>query len=95
MEMWWPSPGAFESLEVTDTDDGFELSAPDDSELGEWLAFWSQDEQHHTYFESVFIKILTDYANLVLEQHGKDEVLPNGSQSDSEQAEDVGTRLLS
>ncbi len=46
-EMWWPSPEAFEDLTVEDAEHGFDLSAPDDTECGEWLAFWNQDEAHH------------------------------------------------
>jgi len=96
-EWWWPSPEAFNDLEVTNIEDGWQLSAPDDTELAEWLSYWGQDEEHHALFQAVFIKALTDHANFVLddlEQHGKNEVLPNGSQSDREQAQNVGTGPL-
>ena len=91
-EWWWPSPDAFDDLTVTDTEDGWELSAPDDSELAEWLAYWTQDEEHHSLFQTVFLKTLTDHANLIinnLEQHGKDQVLADGCESHREQTEDV------
>ena len=44
-EFWWPSPEAFENLTVEDADEGFTFDAPDDSECGEWLAFWSQSPE--------------------------------------------------
>ena len=93
-EWWWPSPDAFNDLEVTDIEEGWQLSAPDFTELAEWLNYWNQSEEHHALFQTVFVKTLADHANLVLddlEQHGKNEVIPDGSQSNREQAEDVGT----
>ena len=44
LEMWWPSPEAFDDLTVTDAEDGWTFSAPDDTELAGWLAYWNQDE---------------------------------------------------
>ena len=87
-EWWWPSPEAFNDLEVTDIEDGWQLSAPDDTELAEWLNFWNQDEAHHKVFEDEFIKVLTDHANKTLEEHGEDEILPEWGQADSEQTKD-------
>jgi hypothetical protein len=89
-EMWWPSPSAFDDLTVEDAENGFDLSAPDDTECGEWLAFWAQDEAHHKIFEDEFTAVLRNYANKVLETHGKDEDLPDWENSDSVQTEDVG-----
>lgn len=77
---WWPSPTAFDVLEVTDIEEGFQLSAPDGTELAEWLNHWNQDEEHHKLFEKVFVKALTEHANLILdtlEQHGKTEITDN------------------
>jgi hypothetical protein len=88
IEFWWPHPNAFEDLTVEDAEEGFTLSAPDDSECGEWLSYWSQDEAHHKVFETEFIQVLTHYANKTLETHGENEVLPVGSPGDSEQAQD-------
>jgi hypothetical protein len=90
-EMWWPSPSAFDDLTVEDAEHGFDLLAPDDTECGEWLAFWNQDEAHHTVFEKNFVEVLRNYANKVLETHGKDEDLPDGENSHSVQTENVGT----
>jgi hypothetical protein len=87
-EMWWPSPGAFEDLTVEDAEHGFNLSAPDDTECGEWLAFWNQDEAHHKVFEEEFTAVLHNYANRVLENHGENEILVDGGQEDRVQAQD-------
>ena len=84
---WWPSPDAFSDLTVTDTDDGWELSAPDETELAVWLAHWNQDEDHHALFQDIFVRALTEHANLVLntnEQHGEAEIT-DGNTGNSEQ----------
>jgi hypothetical protein len=91
--MWWPSPDAMNDLVVEEAEYGFDLSAPDDTECGEWLAFWNQDEAHHKIFEEEFTTILRHYANRILDAHGKDEDLPVGTTSDSVQAEDVSTGM--
>ena len=87
---WWPHPDAFNDLTVSDIEDGWQLSAPDDTELGGWIAYWSQDEEHHALFQTVFVRALTEHANFVLdsleEKHGKAEIT-DGCQSDREQAE--------
>ena len=90
-EMWWPSPEAFEDLTVEDAEHGFDLSAPDDTECGEWLAFWSQDEAHHKIFEEEFTAVLRNYANKILNQNVQNEDFPDGENFDSVQAQDVGT----
>jgi hypothetical protein len=87
LDWWWPSPEAFNDLEVTDTEEGWQLSAPDYTELAEWLTFWNQDEAHHKVFEDEFIRVLTDHANKTLETHGENQSIPVGSPCDSEQAQ--------
>jgi hypothetical protein len=89
---WWPHPDAFNDLTVSDIDDGWQLSAPDDTELAAWINYWNQDEEHHALFQTVFVRALTEHANLILntdEQHGETEIT-DGRQCDPEQAEDVG-----
>jgi hypothetical protein len=88
LEMWWPSPEALEDLTVKDAEHGFDLSAPDDTECGEWLAFWNQDGAHHKVFEEEFTAVLRNYANLVLENHGENEILVDRGQEDRVQAQD-------
>jgi hypothetical protein len=84
--MWWPSLEAFEDLTVEDAEHGFNLSAPDDSECGDWLTFWGQDEAHHAVFEKEFIEVLRNYTNRVLENHGENEKFPDRGTEDREQA---------
>lgn len=84
---WWPSPDAFSDLTVTDSEDGWELSAPNDTELAAWLNHWNQDEERHALFQTVFVRALTEHANLVLntnEQHGEAEIT-DGNTGNSEQ----------
>jgi hypothetical protein len=88
LKMWWPSPEAFEDLIVEDAEHGFNLSAPDDTECGDWLAFWSQDEAHHVVFEKEFIEVLRNYANRVLENHGENEKFPDRGTENRIQAQD-------
>ena len=89
IEWWWPHPDAFNDLTVTDIEDGWQLSAPDDTELAAWINYWSQDEEHHALFQTVFVRALTEHANFVLntnEQHGEAEIT-DGRQCDPEQTE--------
>jgi hypothetical protein len=87
IEMWWPSPSALDDLTVKDAEHGFDLLAPDDTECGEWLAFWTQDEAHHKVFEDEFIAVLRNQANKVLETHGENEELPDGGTENRVQTE--------
>ena len=89
LDWWWPSPESFDALTVTETDEGWELSAPDETELGIWLSYWSETKERHTLFQSMFVQALEKHAHTViddLENHGKNENLPDGRDPDSEQA---------
>ncbi len=88
IEMWWPSPEAFEDLTVEDAEYGFDLSAPDGTECAEWLAHWAQDEAHHKVFEVQFIKVLSDYANKILNTNGENQVQSDGQDSNRVEAEE-------
>lgn len=91
LDWWWPSPQAFDDLEVTDLETGWQLSAPDHTELGEWLNFWSQSEAHHEMFQTYFLAALTKHADLVIDDlnnDGKNENIPHGRHTDSEQAQE-------
>jgi hypothetical protein len=87
-EFWWPSPEAFDDLTVEDAEEGFTLEAPDDTECGEWLAYWNQTPDHVECFTEAFTENLRNYLETI---DGQTEELTNGQQRDSEQAEDVGT----
>ncbi len=88
IEMWWPSPSALDALTVEDVENGFDLSAPDGTECGEWLAFWTQDEAHHKVFEDEFIAVLRNHANKVLETHGETEAVTDEQSAHREQTEE-------
>jgi hypothetical protein len=88
VEFFWPSPDAFEDLTVEDTDEGFTLTAPDDSECGEWLAYWNQSPEHLELFTEEFTKTLTSYIEII---DGKSKI-SDGIDSDPVQTQDVSTR---
>ncbi len=77
-EMWWPSPEALQDLQVEDWDEGFTLSAPDGTACAEWLSFWTQSEERHRIFVKAFEEMLRNYLNILKNQHGKNEELPDG-----------------
>jgi hypothetical protein len=59
--MWWPSHEGIQELIVTDTEEGFELSAPEGTECADWLAFWIQSPEHHQFFNDQFVKTLLSH----------------------------------
>ena len=75
--MWWPHPDAFDALTVTDTEEGFELSAPDGSECAFWLEYFNFTEELHEEFETAFVEMLRDAANKELTNQPT-EVTANG-----------------
>jgi hypothetical protein len=93
-EWWWPSPDAFNDLEVTDIEEGWQLSAPDFTELAEWLNYWNQSEEHHALFQTVFVKTLTDHAELVIENYGKTEAITDQQSGDRSETQEVSTGAL-
>ena len=84
-EFFWPSPEAFDDLTVEDADEGFTLTAPDETECGEWLAYWNQSPEHIELFTEAFTQALKNNLDL-LEEHGQTEELPDGLHEDGEQA---------
>ena len=84
-EFWWPNPGAFDDLTVEDTEGGFTLEAPDDTECGEWLAHWNQSPEHIELFTEAFTQALKNNLDF-LEEHGQTEELPDRLHQDGEQA---------
>ena len=80
-KIWWPHPSAFDDLTVTDTEDGFILDAPDGTECGDWLKYFSETPERQMVFQEEFTKMLLEQINF-LESHkaendGKAEVVPD------------------
>ena len=88
-EFFWPSPEAFDDLTVEDAEEGFTLIAPDDTECGAWLAYWNQSPEHFELFTEEFTKVLKNYADFILEEHGQTQGVSNGLHEDGEQTENV------
>ena len=75
--MWWPHPDAFDDLIVTDTEEGFELSAPDGSECAIWLGHYNSTEELHKEFETAFVSMLREAVE-VRQTNQPTEVITNG-----------------
>jgi hypothetical protein len=75
--MWWPSPEAIKDLFIEDTEEGFTLSAPDDTECGAWLQYWGQTQEHEKIFERAFVEMLSSYLKQLENENGKDEEFPD------------------
>ena len=86
-EFWWPSPEAFENLTVEDTEEGFALEAPDDTECGEWLAYWNQTPDHIECFTEAFNESLRNYLATI---DGQSKI-SDGINSNPVQTQDVST----
>lgn len=59
--MWYPNPAALYDLIVTKTEDGFEFSAPDNTECAAWLGHYNSSEELHAEFSNAIIGVITDY----------------------------------
>jgi hypothetical protein len=86
---WWPHPDAIQDLVVEEAEHGFDLSAPDDTECGDWLNYWNQSPERLQTFNDAFIEALKSQLDSLEKQNGENEVLQHGGQSDREQAQDV------
>ena len=60
-DFWWPHPDSFSEIVVEDTEEGFTLSAPDESEAGQWLAHYNSTEELHAQFNQEFTKVLMNH----------------------------------
>lgn len=77
LTMWWPHPDAFDDMVVEDWVDGYTLSGPDDSPIGEWIAFWNQSAEHAEFFTQEFVKTLKEHV-----EHVKTEAVTDRSEND-------------
>ena len=83
LTMWWPRPSALEDLDVVVTETGWDLTAPDGSEVSDWLNYWSQDEEHRSFFEREFVSALINH---IQETDGQTQDLPDQQSNHREQA---------
>ena len=81
-EFWWPSPEAFDDLTVEDNEEGFTLDAPDNTECGEWLAYWNQSSEHIELFTEELTKCLQNHIDTTLEQYGQTQEFTDGIHKD-------------
>jgi hypothetical protein len=59
-EFWWPHPDSLSEVVVEDTEEGFALNAPNESEAGQWLAHYNSTEELHAQFTKELTKALMD-----------------------------------
>ena len=90
-EFWWPDPSAFEDLTVEDAEGGFTLTAPDDTECGDWLTYWNQSPEHIELFTEAFTECLQNYIDTTIEENGQTKKLTDWIHEDGVKAKDVGS----
>jgi len=71
--MWFPHPDACDDLTITDTETGFQLSAPDGSECAIWLEYFNRTEELHEEFETFFVEMLREAADRALSTSSTNE----------------------
>ena len=91
IRMWWPDPKALQDLVVEETEHGFELSAPDDSECGYWLRYFTETEELKQEFQNELETCLLNYIKV---HDGKNEVADQ-SESDCSSGKENGSGSLS
>jgi hypothetical protein len=95
VEFWWPTPSAFDDLVVEENEQGFTLSAPDDTECGEWLAHWNQSEEHQEIFNQAFTDVLMDHIKTLETENGKTEAISDEQSNHRGETEENCAGVLS
>lgn len=72
MAIWYPGPKALDDLTVTETEDGFEFSAPAGSECATWLGYYNSSEELQQEFSAEIISAI-EIRLQELETHGGQE----------------------
>jgi len=57
-DFWWPHPDSFSEIVIEDTEEGFTFSAPNESEAGQWIAYYNSTEELQAQFGKEFKKAL-------------------------------------
>lgn len=86
---WWPSPDALNDLVAEETEEGYQLSAPNGTLCSDWLTYWSETPEREALFSKEFQKVLLDHANQILEQHGE-STLTDEQKDNRVASEEVG-----
>lgn len=81
--MWYPT--SLDELIVTETEDGFEFSAPSGTECAEWLGYYNSTEELQEEFSAEIIKAIEVHLNS-FEQSGSTEQNTERISSNREQA---------
>lgn len=68
--MWYPN--SLDELTVTETEDGFEFSAPPETECAEWLGYYNSTEELREEFNAEIIKAIEAHITS-FEQSGSTE----------------------
>ena len=68
-DFWWPHPDSFSELTVEDSEDGFELSAPDDSEIAKWLSYYNSSDELRAQFNIELINAI----QIFIDKHASQE----------------------
>jgi len=86
-EFWWPHPDALNDMTVDwgEGTDFLTLGAPDDTQCGEWLDYWSATEERKNVFESVFLTALLNY---IKEKENGESILTDWQQTDQVDTEE-------
>jgi hypothetical protein len=86
-EFWWPHPNALNDMNVDwgEGTDSLTLEAPDDTQCGEWLDYWSATEKRKDVFESAFLTALLNY---IKEKENGESTLTDGQQTDQVDTEE-------
>jgi hypothetical protein len=71
--MWFPHPDACDDLTITDTETGFQLSAPDGSECAVWIEYFNRTEELHEEFETFFVEMLREAVDRALTTNSTEE----------------------
>jgi hypothetical protein len=62
-QFWWPHPDSFSELTVNDSENGFELVAPDDSEVGQWISYYNSSDELREEFNTKLVEELREHVN--------------------------------
>jgi len=88
MTIWVPAPEALEVLQVEETDEGFELSAPVGTPCAAWLDYYNSTEELHEEFNTFLVDAIMEQVNHILKEHGSQEQDPERVPEDREQAQE-------